>query len=440
MKPGDNEVHDQIPGGKSLGFPATGTLRLRVSQFSPRLIRFSIFSYIFSALISISAAQISLGLGLLGWIGAWLSLPTGQKREFLFTPIGWAYLLFLGTGILSVIFAENKLEALNTSRSFWLIFPFFLAANWIKTQKDLETCLKILFWVAALTSLIGFFQYLGEFRAGGYLLIPFKEKATGFFHGSMTFAGLLMIVSLVSIPLFFPRNIRPADLVMILPLGLIVCALLFTLERGAGLGFLGGIIILGVLRGKKVLICIIIGLLLVTGITFKLHPHIWSRWQSVLQFDENAVTSSQERILLWKTSWKIFQEHPLTGVGLNQFEKHAREIIFSKTRTPGMQVTLGHAHSNPFQLLATLGLLGFFAYLFLWYIVFREGFRTRAQNPAQSPFITGVLSALVGFHLEGFFEYNFGDSEIITLVWFLAGSMMALSRLAAEPAPEGEKT
>jgi hypothetical protein len=47
----------------------------------------------------------------------------------------------------------------------------------------------------------------------------------------------------------------------------------------------------------------------------------------------------------------------------------------------------------------------------------------------------GAFAAYVGFHVNGLFEWNFGDHEIAVLLWFTVGLALSAARLHA--APEG---
>jgi hypothetical protein len=41
------------------------------------------------------------------------------------------------------------------------------------------------------------------------------------------------------------------------------------------------------------------------------------------------------------------------------------------------------------------------------------------------------LAVFLAFNLNGFFEWNFGDAEVITIVWFVMGLALAVNNFAA---------
>jgi hypothetical protein len=53
----------------------------------------------------------------------------------------------------------------------------------------------------------------------------------------------------------------------------------------------------------------------------------------------------------------------------------------------------------------------------------------RDKNPILRPVTVGALAALVGLFVAGFFEYNFGDSEITVLFLYLITIPFVLAKI-----------
>lgn len=404
----------------------------KISRISERLIHFSLLSFAFFTPFSISGAQISLGLGFLGWVVYAFFSPAEEKEKIVISPVGRAYFFFLGAGLLSIMFADDKLSSLDAFRSLWVFFAFFLGANWIRSLKQFFLLIAILASVASVNALIGIIQYLGGLTLGGQLLISHHPHAVGTYGvSSMTFAGLSLVILISAIPPLFPSKIRMKNILLALPLLLLLFGIIFSCQRGAWIGLIGGLLLLGMLRGIKTFFMVVVALGIGLTAVYKTQPYIRHRVSMVFKLDTaKPINSPSERLLIWRTALKIAQEHPITGTGLDQFRKYAGEIISTQIPPGDFRVTLCHAHSNPLQILATTGVIGFLAFLWLWVTVFREGFRLlRRASREQSLFIIGVLSAVFAFHGEGLVEYTFGDSEIITLVWFLVGGMVATAKM-----------
>lgn len=93
----------------------------------------------------------------------------------------------------------------------------------------------------------------------------------------------------------------------------------------------------------------------------------------------------------------------------------------------------GHLHNNIMTLLVTIGGLGFLTVLVLfvqiWLVVSRIEKRMHAEWFHGSVAL-GTLAALAGFHMNGMFEWNFGDAEIIMVVWAIVGMTLAAQKVA----------
>jgi len=57
--------------------------------------------------------------------------------------------------------------------------------------------------------------------------------------------------------------------------------------------------------------------------------------------------------------------------------------------------------------------------VYLAFIVRKVSLFSREGNRFASALSAGVLGAFIAFLVAGLFEYNFGDSEVAMLFWFL---------------------
>lgn len=133
--------------------------------------------------------------------------------------------------------------------------------------------------------------------------------------------------------------------------------------------------------------------------------------------------SNFTRIALWKAGIKIFKDHPFFGVGdidLAQYYKHYKEPYHKEIQ--------GHLHNNFFHVLATLGLFGLLAVIFLFYKIIDIDVKIYKQikdKAIASSYALGTLAAFCGFIISGLTELNFWDHEIATLIWFTFGLNVA---------------
>lgn len=146
-------------------------------------------------------------------------------------------------------------------------------------------------------------------------------------------------------------------------------------------------------------------------------------------FDKYYFTN-YERLNIWKTGIKIFLNNPILGVGDIDLQK-----IYVKYKEPYLKENFGHLHNNLINWLVVYGIVGtililfVFAKLFLFLIKF---YNTYKNEKIFSSFILGSIASFVAFTFSGVGEYNFGDQEIMTVLWFIIGMNLALYKILRE--------
>lgn len=138
--------------------------------------------------------------------------------------------------------------------------------------------------------------------------------------------------------------------------------------------------------------------------------------------------SNFTRIALWQAGIKIFMDHPLFGVGDIDLANYYK--LYKKPYHKEIQ---GHLHNNFFHVLATLGLFGFLAVLFLFIKIILIDIKVIKQvkdTPFVSSYAIGTLAAFCGFLISGLTELNFWDHEITTLIWFTFGLNVKFFKLS----------
>jgi O-antigen ligase len=112
--------------------------------------------------------------------------------------------------------------------------------------------------------------------------------------------------------------------------------------------------------------------------------------------------------------------HPVFGHGMDALHLHWSEWGF-----PGTDML--HAHSTPLQLAFDRGIPA--ALFWLWLVLAFWLALTRAEklfrdsdDAATHGLLLGATAALAGLFLSSLVNYNFGDSEVALLFWWLLGT------------------
>lgn len=130
-----------------------------------------------------------------------------------------------------------------------------------------------------------------------------------------------------------------------------------------------------------------------------------------------------ERLGQWRTGWKILMAHPLFGVGDIDLKD-----VYAEYKDYYLKENFGHLHNNYVHFLVILGFIGFACVIFMLYKIFATHlniFKAVKEIPFVSSYAIGAFSAFIGFLVSGLAEWNFGDQEIITMVWFTLGLNIA---------------
>ena len=141
-----------------------------------------------------------------------------------------------------------------------------------------------------------------------------------------------------------------------------------------------------------------------------------SRVGSIFDF---YMPSNFTRFALWNAGIKIFKDHPLFGVGDIDLAK-----LYSQYKNYYDKEIQGHMHNNYVHILVILGSFGFVVVMFLFYKIFRVLIKISKETKSVdfiSSYSLGAIGVFVSFLVSGLTEWNFGDHEIITLLWFVVG-------------------
>jgi O-antigen ligase len=203
-----------------------------------------------------------------------------------------------------------------------------------------------------------------------------------------------------------------------------VC-LALTFTRSAWIGFVVALGVVFAVR-KRVLLSVLVAALV---LVYVLAPAgFQDRITSIVDLKHER---NVERVYMWKAGFEIFKDHPLVGVGLMDLSE-----IYDRYRPPEAREDHGHFHNIFIQVAAARGAVGLVAFFYLLWAMgaaIWRGFRlSREESPFAGALALGAFGAYLGFIVSGLFEWNFGDSEVIMLVYFLVGIGIASTRLSSD--------
>ena len=254
-------------------------------------------------------------------------------------------------------------------------------------------------------------------------------RATGFFGHWVTYAEVLQLIASLAVGLFLTYPRKKSLFGALLALGIVglVFALAMTVTRASWIGFavsVGLMLAVSVSR-RTLLIAAACVIPLILGAVILLQQK-----RNVGFFDANDQSTSWREIV-WREGFNLLVSNPrhlLVGIGIDSIKGHWREWgLFDNGKQP-----IGHMHSNVLQIALERGLPALLVWLLLLGVYARMLFgvvRAPANTAHENRGIAlGALGGLAGFFVSGLVHYNWGDSEVVTIFYFIMGLSLVVER------------
>jgi O-antigen ligase len=376
--------------------------------------------------VSISLAQTALGLLALCWL---LRLREPGRWRSLRFPLLAPFLALTALTLVAALASSRPTPSLFASKNLLLIATFYLVLHALDDPARALRFHSLLSMVLACVAVLGIFQVGFCPKDPGWIPIAsrfFKrcDRAHAFYSIYMTLAGVLSIGLLALLPRVLPGRgeralwVGPACVVQALALAL-------TYVRGAWVGVAAGVVALAVIvREARWLVLGVLGAAVLA--LFLAVPGLRHRAASMI---DPADPTAKERLLIWQSGLRMARDHPIMGVGpggvSDEYPRYADPAALRARR--------GHLHNVALQILVERGPLALLAWLWLFAAFLLEGRRMLAalgrHQSRERALVVGCVVATIGFLVAGLFEYNFGDSEVVMIEYFV----MALAYAAARP-------
>lgn len=346
--------------------------------------------------------------------------------------MGKVLVIFAVTLFVSAAFSLERGRSFHEAVStLFSMLPFFLALFYVRSWR----------LAAAIVGAFAVSAFLNDLWAAlqvyFHLNFGWGNRPVGF-SKSPTFLGSFM---LMTIPVLF---LVPAHLFSRLPWKVFcwgcsifsIVVLFLTQTRGAWIAFFGTVIVLVLLevRYRKVCLVGLIVLLMACMTAFHEYPEYYTRAGQTLdpQFQSNT-----ERVLMWKAAVQIFADHPIVGIGQDEFGLvYNRDYISPQAKERPVDPNNprsghGHPHNNLLKVLSERGLVGIAGFLLVHGFVLLQLYRAfrRAKNPNAYMFAFAAILVFVGVQMEGLTDTNLQISQIARTYWFLLGLCFAAAQM-----------
>ena len=366
--------------------------------------------------------------------GPWSDLASLRRH-----PLTAPFTTFAGLTLLSAAFSGNPGWSFWIARDLLRIATFYVVLLYTRDSLHAARLWQAFLAALSLMAAYGLGQaYLCGMRPATFPaswvseICTHAQRVRGPFSIYMTFGGVLFLGVLFF--LAYLANVSWRRAWWMLPgAGVTVAALAFTYSRNAWLGLAAGALGLVLTARRRLRIVVVLAVVLVLG-AVAMPGTVAERARSIVNLEDRTL---RDRVAMWRAGLSMIVEHPLLGVGPGEVRTWYQQY----RRPDAIRPSTGHLHNSAVQIAAERGLPALFAWLWVWIVFFREGWRilTRAGRapPIPRALVCASLAGVVGFLVAGLFEHNFGDAEVAMVVFALMAQLWVVDRELASPEAAG---
>lgn len=354
--------------------------------------------YLLFSFISLTVSQVLISLAFIFL----LIFLYKEKQKIAFPSFFWWLIGYSFFSLLSCFFSVNPKASFIESRELFLFLIIPIVYTGFQKREDFSIANFALLISASLSSLYALFYFFLKASPG--------EDIKGLIGHPMTQAGLLLLfICLALSKVLFSRN--KTRLLWTVGFLLSLAALGMTLMRSNWIGLVFAVFLILLLYKPKYVAAIPIIIVLF----FLFSPQFMKK--NALSIFSLEKLSNTQRINYIKAGIKIIKDFPVFGTGPENSKVVFQDPKYGLSEKSKKNV---HLHNNLIQIGAERGI----PTLLIWIIFIGWTFISlarllRNKDPAVHTFTVAAMAALTGLFIAGLFEYNFSDSEIAMLFFYL---------------------
>jgi putative inorganic carbon (HCO3(-)) transporter len=227
------------------------------------------------------------------------------------------------------------------------------------------------------------------------------------------------------LPLLLSEAKRFSGRAKVIPCMLIAGAFALILLSGSRGGLLAAVVASGgylllTAGSKKSAIVLTGGLICALALVMAAVPSLHQRFFGF--FSGTGTASVERRIVIWDAAWNAVRDAPVTGHGTGSFES-----IVPQFRTPeywmnGSEDIVRHAHNEPLEIWAELGIAGLILWLLIVLRTLRRGIALASSPPGKGRDLVAALTAgFAALLVENLAGVSLRNPVVGGYAWLFAG-------------------
>ncbi len=398
-----------------------------------------------------------LDVALLALYFVWIMrIATRRQDELIGTPIGPAVLLFVALVVFGFAnglrYGQPTATTIRNIAELVLgILIFFLVVNNFHSERDLyligglimaagavAAAIAVVFYVIPEAMTVRVLDALARFNyPGGYGALRYIEdnpenpmRAIGTMVDPNVLGGFMILIAGVTAPQvvnaapLWPR--RWLALALLLDL----LALYLTYSRGSLVGLAAGLLVIGMLRYRKLLLLALVG----AGLLMLL-PQAQAYVAHLIEGIRLQDRATLMRLGEYKDALALISRYPWFGVG------------FSGSPDANLYVGVSNLYLLMAEVMGVVGVASFLVVIGLFlahlFTAWRRIGRAARPQPRREALLMGLGAAVIGALVGGLFDhylFNLVYPHMTTIFWLLLGLGMAAAALPPQARPTREES
>jgi len=391
---------------------------------------------------------ICIGLTAIFWAKFFIHKP--QNLKFL-----WNHKLFWGISILwlwsliTSITAVNHLIAIKyILAKIWYITSFLIFTFWaIRTKDDI----KALFWTLYIPIMMTAVYSFINTAIGGFNFENTNKFSLPFYDNHVIYATTMtLLLPLVFIARSWYGKGTVVYFILQLSIPFLLIAIYFSYTRACYLALIVGLTMFIVLKFRKLIVTYSLAVMAVIGVLFffskdyfylRLAPD-YNTTVMHNEFKDHLIStfygkdaSSMERLNMWVSVFRMYQESPWVGYGPNNFPSTYKPymVMYFKTWVSDNPLNLS-CHNYFWLLLAEQGVVGVLLFvLFIGFILYYlQKIYHSTQDKSLKSFTGGILVCIGIFIVILFFNDLVETSKNGSIFFILIALLIRIHQLSIQ--------
>ncbi|MGB9713067.1 MAG: O-antigen ligase family protein [Dissulfurimicrobium hydrothermale] len=413
------------------------------------ILPFLFFSRSVSCTFYISKSAIFTWAWLIFGIPSLWLLRDGRAFDRLKTPFSLSVLIFATMLVLSTVFSitplvslfgvyERQLGLMTQIQALGMTFLTIIILN---DEKKIYLFADLLILAGAINAVVAIFQFFGLDFTG--FDIPLGTHAYGLQGQPDLFGSVMMFTIFLNFGRLFSSVSPVRRLAFGVALLVQTAGILFSLTRGAWIGYLSGLLVFIVIllsfsdRGRRkhhlkfILIGLALLLIISAGAVSVFSDFFVPRIMGLLQIKGTAAT----RLILWQETLRFIWDNTINGkvfgVGLESFRRAFMPFKPLHLSQLEPNVNYDDPHNNYLGILAKMGIAGFLAWTAIWFLAARSIFRLFKQDLLNDErvFLAGLTAGLLAYAVNTLTIFDTVVS--MTLFYVFLGLIVSLNNIVA---------